>query len=51
MIYFPFIHKIKKKRREESLPLYIEQAPAPPIKKTEEEKENSERGTITIELF
>jgi hypothetical protein len=51
MTYFPFIHKIKKKKhREESLPLYIEQIPPPPIKKAEEEKD-SERGVVIIELL
>lgn len=52
MIYFPFIHKIKKKKhRDESMPLYIEQAPPPPIKKAEDEKEDSERGVVIIELL
>ncbi len=50
--YFPFIHKIKKKKdRLEPLPLYIEQAPLlPPEKPVEEEKDDIERGVVIIQL-
>lgn len=52
MIYFPFIHKIKKKKNSEPIPLHIEQAPPPPpVKKTEDEKEETERGVVVIELL
>lgn len=51
MRYFPFIHKIKKKKeRTEPLPLYIEQELPQPQKVIEKEPE-AERGVIIIELF
>lgn len=45
--FFPFIHKIKKKKNDELLPLYVELYPPPP-KEKEEDKEESK--IIVIEL-
>jgi hypothetical protein len=46
-LFFPFIHKIKKKELEPE-PLYVELYPPPPLYKEEEEKEESK--VIIIEL-
>jgi len=54
MKYFPFIHKIKKKKIDttEPLPLYIELEQLPPPQKVEESKDpESERGVIIIDLL
>ena len=45
--FFPFIHKIEKKKEKEAEPLYIELIP-PPIPQKEDEKE--EKRVIVIEL-
>jgi hypothetical protein len=49
--FYPFIHKIKKNKKEECIPLYIELEP--PIlepKDTEKSAQDKEHVTI-IELF
>lgn len=50
--YIPFIHKIKKERKKEELiPLYIEEYPFDPKKKEESEEKNKEdQNIIVIEL-
>jgi hypothetical protein len=46
--FFPFIHKIEKKKTEELQPLYIELIPPPPQQLPEKNEENP--GFIIIEL-
>lgn len=50
--FFPFIHKIEKKKKEELQPLYIELDP-PPLERKQESSEEEEEETprvIVIEL-
>lgn len=48
--FFPFIHKIEKKKKQDELqPLYIEIEPPPPPQKEEEEKDDNHQ-VIVIEL-
>lgn len=48
--FFPFIHKIEKKKKEDELqPLYIELEPPPPQEHKEIEEETPR--VIIIELF
>lgn len=49
--YIPYIHKIKKEKREEQLPLYIENIPlnVPPNNDQDEEVEK-ENKIIIIQL-
>ena len=42
--FFPFIHKINKKKKEELQPLYIELEPPP----DQQEKDKEEEPTIVI---
>jgi hypothetical protein len=44
--FFPFIHKIEKKKNEELQPLYVELEPPPPEYKEKEESEDSPRIVI-----
>lgn len=47
--FFPFIHKIEKKKNDEELqPLYVELEP-PPVRQEKDDKEESPR-VIIIEL-
>lgn len=47
--FFPFIHKIEKKKKQDELqPLYLEIEPPPPQVKEEEKKEDPR--VIIIEL-
>ncbi len=48
--FFPFIHKIEKKKKEDELqPLYIELEP-PPLEHKKEEQEEETPRVIIIEL-
>lgn len=47
--FFPFIHKIEKKKKDEVQPLYIELEPPPPEYKEKEDDEETPR-VIIIEL-
>lgn len=44
--FFPFIHKIEKKKDEELQPLYVELEPPPPQYKEKEESEDPPRIVI-----
>jgi len=46
--FFPFIHKIEKKKEEELIPLYIELYP--PFLEEEKKEEEDEYKVIVIEL-
>lgn len=47
--FFPFIHKIEKKKDEELQPLYIELEPPPPPQQHQKDEEETSR-VIIIEL-
>lgn len=48
--FFPFIHKIEKKKKQDELqPLYIELEPPPPPPRKEEERDD-EHQIIIIQL-
>lgn len=45
--FFPFIHKIEKKKKEDELqPLYIELEPPPPQQHKKDKEETQERVVI-----
>jgi hypothetical protein len=48
--FFPFIHKIEKKKKEELQPLYIELDPPPQEQKHKSDDEETPR-VIVIELM
>lgn len=48
--FFPFIHKIEKKKEEELQPLYIELDPPPPQQEHKSDEEETPR-VIIIELM
>jgi len=47
--FFPFIHKIEKKKKEELQPLYIE-LEAPPIERKKSNDEEETPRVVVIEL-
>ena len=47
--FFPFIHKIEKKKKDELQPLYIELEPPPPLEEQKKDEEETPR-VIVIEL-
>jgi len=47
--FFPFIHKIEKKKEQEPQPLYVELIPPPPPQKKRDDEEEQPRVVI-IEL-
>jgi hypothetical protein len=47
--FFPFIHKIEKKKKEELQPLYIELDP-PPLEQQQKSDEEETPRVIIIEL-
>jgi hypothetical protein len=50
-VFFPFIHKIEKKKKEfEPEPLYVELYPPPPVQKEKEETDETGSTVIIIEL-
>lgn len=48
--FFPFIHKIEKKKEEELQPLYIELDPPPPPQKHKSDEDEETPRVIIIEL-
>lgn len=44
--FFPFIHKIEKKKKEELQPLYIELEPPPPPQYEQKDEEETPRVVI-----
>lgn len=48
--FFPFIHKIEKKKEEELQPLYIELEPPPPPQREHKSDEEETPRVIIIEL-
>lgn len=48
--FFPFIHKIEKKKDEELQPLYIELEPPPPVQQEHKSDEEETPRVIIIEL-
>ena len=50
--FFPFIHKIEKKKKEDELqPLYLELDPPPPPPQKHKKDEEETPGVIVIEMF
>jgi hypothetical protein len=47
--FFPFIHKIEKKKKEELQPLYVELEPPPDWREKKDDEEETPRVVI-IEL-
>lgn len=48
--FFPFIHKIEKKKQDELQPLYIELEPPPPPERKQKEDEEEEQRVVIIQL-
>jgi hypothetical protein len=48
--FFPFIHKIEKKKKEELQPLYIELEPPPLERKQKSEEDEEAPRVVIIEL-
>jgi hypothetical protein len=49
-VFFPFIHKIEKKKEFEPEPLYVELYPPPPQQKEKEETDETGSTIIIIQL-
>ena len=49
--FFPFIHKIEKKKKEELQPLYIELEPPPPPERKQKSDDEEVQRVIIIELW
>ncbi len=48
--FFPFIHKIEKKKKEELQPLYVELEPPPPDWREKKDEDEETPRVVIIEL-